>query len=703
MRPLSPKSIEGADSSCASFPDDARAAAHLAKAETLREERRSANAKEFWVRDVTLSYILDFAYVFDRSGRFLYANKPLLDLWGLTLTEAVGKNFFDLNYPADLATKLQRQIQQVFDTGTAVSDETPYTSPSGRPGYYEYIFTPVFAKDGTVEAVAGSTRDITRRKRVEQNLAFLASLSHDLARLARVDELMQTIGAKIGAYLNLSLCTFVEINENEDEAVVNHDWHRDDVPSLVGSYRLAEYLTDDFQKAGRAGESFVVRDTKSDPRTDSNRYDELKIKSFVCVPLVRQGKWRFMLCIHHSEACDWLDDEIELIREVTSRVWLRLEAVRAENALVRSIAASEKQRRLYDAILSSSPDLVYVFDLNHRFTYANEALLKMWGRTWDDAIGKNCLELGYEPWHAAMHDREIDQVVATKKPIRGEVPFNGTNGRRIYDYIFVPVLDSKGEVEAISGTTRDVTERKRAEADLEEIVLQRTAKLQETIMELEAFSYSISHDMRSPLRAMQGYSDALLTEHTANLDQEAVHYLQRINRGANRLELLVRDVLAYSKVARGDLQLKRINVEKLILDVLQSYNRLDASRLRVQVKPLTDVMGHESLLTQVISNLLTNAVKFAQAGVFPEVTISGEIVEDRVVISFRDNGIGIAAKDHVEIFKIFGRVYPDKQYEGTGIGLAVVKKACERMGGSVGVESELGKGSRFWISLVKAL
>ena len=120
---------------------------------------------------------------------------------------------------------------------------------------------------------------------------------------------------------------------------------------------------------------------------------------------------------------------------------------------------NERQRRLYQTILSNTPDLVYVFDLNHRFAYANEALLTMWGKTWDQAIGKNCLELGYPDWHAAMHDREIERVIATKQAIRGEVPFNGTGGRRIYDYIFAPVLGPTGEVEAIAGTTRDVTDR----------------------------------------------------------------------------------------------------------------------------------------------------------------------------------------------------------------------------------------------------
>ena len=140
----------------------------------------------------------------------------------------------------------------------------------------------------------------------------------------------------------------------------------------------------------------------------------------------------------------------------------------AHDELARVIAESEQRRRLYETVLSNTPDLVYVFDLNHRFTYANETLLKMWGRTWDEAIGKNCLELGYEPWHAEMHDREIEQVKATKKPIRGEVPFNGAFGRRTYDYIFVPVFGPDGEVEAIAGTTRDITERKQIEESLRE-------------------------------------------------------------------------------------------------------------------------------------------------------------------------------------------------------------------------------------------
>ncbi|MFC0386004.1 PAS domain-containing protein [Muricoccus vinaceus] len=138
----------------------------------------------------------------------------------------------------------------------------------------------------------------------------------------------------------------------------------------------------------------------------------------------------------------------------------------AEAALAGSHAEADRQRRLYEAVLNNTPDLGYVWGLDHRFVYANDVLLRMWGRTWDEAIGRNCLELGYPDWHAAMHDREIEQVIATKKPVRGEVPFAGTFGRRIYDYILVPVIGESGEVEAVAGTTRDVTDARETEAAL---------------------------------------------------------------------------------------------------------------------------------------------------------------------------------------------------------------------------------------------
>ncbi|KAA5532231.1 PAS domain-containing protein [Taibaiella lutea] len=141
--------------------------------------------------------------------------------------------------------------------------------------------------------------------------------------------------------------------------------------------------------------------------------------------------------------------------------------INVQQQLQQAREQAEQQKRVYETITSGTPDLMYVWDLDYRFTYANSALLTMWGKTWDTAIGKGLRDNGYEEWHAAMHEREIDQVRATKQPVRGEVSFpHAVLGKRIYDYILIPVLNDDGEVEAVAGTTRDVTERKQMEETL---------------------------------------------------------------------------------------------------------------------------------------------------------------------------------------------------------------------------------------------
>ena len=158
------------------------------------------------------------------------------------------------------------------------------------------------------------------------------------------------------------------------------------------------------------------------------------------------------------------EEEVEVVSLLAKTAALAIEHSRSGEVMDAVVEEANRLQRLNDTVLSSTPDLVYVFDTQHRFTYANPALLSLWGKTWHESIGKTCLELGYERWHAEMHDREIDQVVATKRQIRGEVAFNGTSGRRLYDYIFAPVLGAGGEVEAIAGTTRDITDQRRATA-----------------------------------------------------------------------------------------------------------------------------------------------------------------------------------------------------------------------------------------------
>lgn len=178
----------------------------------------------------------------------------------------------------------------------------------------------------------------------------------------------------------------------------------------------------------------------------------------------------------------------ELLIVTTEDISLRK---KAEIALTEALNSAERQQRLYDSIINNTPDLVYVFDLNYRFTYANKALLSMWGKTADESIGKGLRENGYEEWHALMHEREIDNVIATGKRIRGTVSFpHAELGRRIYDYIFAPVFNEQGVVEAIAGTTRDITDFKQAEEHLQ----QSEAKLKSVIDQTPAATLVLRGD-----------------------------------------------------------------------------------------------------------------------------------------------------------------------------------------------------------------
>ena len=243
-------------------------------------------------------------------------------------------------------------------------------------------------------------------------------------------------------------------------------------------------------------------------------------------------------------------------------------------------------------------------------------------------------------------------------------------------------------------------QRRRAAEELESLVRVRTAKLREMMAELQHVSYAITHDMRAPLRAMSTFAGIIMDEVSQKPDPspELMDSCRRIIASAGRLDQLIQDALNYTKAVLQELPLHPVDLAQLIPGLIESYPNLQADKADIQIEdPLPIVLGEESLLTQCFSNLLGNAVKFVTPGTRPEVhirvTSSGEIV--RVMI--QDNGIGIPRESQRRLFGMFERLTTG--YEGTGIGLAIVRKVVERMGGKVGVDSAPGRGSRFWVEL----
>ncbi len=244
-------------------------------------------------------------------------------------------------------------------------------------------------------------------------------------------------------------------------------------------------------------------------------------------------------------------------------------------------------------------------------------------------------------------------------------------------------------------------EIRRQQAELEQRVAERTAQLQETNAELEAFAYSVSHDLRAPLRAMQGFSQALLEDYGQNLDAAGQDYARRIVSAAHDMDVLIQDLLAYSRLSRQELHLKAVDLATVLAAAqAQLATAIQESRAQIILEgPWPSVCGHHATLVQVLANLLGNALKFVKAGVPPQVRLWTEQTNQGVKLWIEDNGIGIAPEHQERIFRIFERLHGVETYPGTGIGLAIARKGLHRLGGRIGVESQPGRGSRFWIEL----
>jgi signal transduction histidine kinase/DNA-binding response OmpR family regulator len=240
-------------------------------------------------------------------------------------------------------------------------------------------------------------------------------------------------------------------------------------------------------------------------------------------------------------------------------------------------------------------------------------------------------------------------------------------------------------------------------AELEQRVAERTAELREINVELEAFSYSVSHDLRTPLRSIQGFAQILLEEYEDRLEAVGRDYVQRIVAAARRMDSLTEGLLTYSRLSRTAVELIPISLEEVVEDALiQLEPEIRSKEAQVAVeRPLPQVMGHYVTLVQAVANLLANSLKFVAPGVRPQVRVWAEERDDRVYFRLRDNGIGIAPEYQERIFRIFERLHGPDTYAGTGIGLSIVHKGVERMGGQVGVESAPDQGSTFWVGLRK--
>lgn len=406
-----------------------------------------------------------------------------------------------------------------------------------------------------------------------------------------------------------------------------------------------------------------------------------------------------------------------VIVENLHRVRRRCEHLLRENMEHERVEESLRQsEQRYHELADAMPQMVWTSAEDGKLEYAN--------RRWFEYSGLT-EEQTYKPgvWLLIVHPADRDHVIETvRRALQNGQPFKLESRLKDHAGVYrwhltraLPTKDQSGRVLRWFATSTEIEEQKQTEAalekareqlvqharDLESRVDERTAKLEESLRSLEGVLYHVAHDLRAPLRAMEGFTQLLLEHQATSVDAEGTDYGQRIILAAKRMDELIRDLLAYGRLAHIEVPCRKLDLGAQIDWVLAKMApEIETKHAEIVVeKPLPSIWANAAVLNLILTNLLSNALKFVGPNVTPQVHVFGECRPGKIRFSIQDNGIGIAEIHHEKIFNVFGSLHGAGAYAGTGIGLAIVRKGVERMGGAVGVESHSGKGSRFWVEL----
>lgn len=435
---------------------------------------------------------------------------------------------------------------------------------------------------------------------------------------------------------------------------------------------------------------------------------------------IKNGSWRYST----DRAIVFRRDENGAIRQVLSFLYDNTDRVHAEQERVHSetLLKGVLDTSLYgivvvEAIRNGKQEI-----MDFRYTLLNEAARKGFGRTLEEVQASTISQLYPAVLQTGQFSRYCE-VVETGNSASFDVQYVGDG----YNNWFTNVCSKLNDGLVI--LYYDISDRKVAEAkvielnaalentntDLERLVEERTAQLhrvnqelvfinqqfQETNKELEAFSYSVSHDLRAPLRTVNGFAEMLRERYGDKLDEEGLRLLGRITNGAQKMGILIDELLALSRLGRKSLQLSEVNMVEIIHSVLEELNvHNELADFAIEISALPTAVGDTALLRQVWINLLSNAVKYSRHSASKSISITFSVQNGVPVYAIRDQGVGFDMRYADKLFNVFQRLHKEREFEGTGIGLAIVKRIVTKHGGQVWAEAEVNKGATFFFSLL---
>jgi PAS domain S-box-containing protein len=636
---------------------------------TERKKTVESLAKKRNLLRTLIDNLPDYIYTKDRQSRFVVSNLANTRLLGATAEEQIrGKSVLDL-CAKKVAQRFVEDDQRVIQTGEPLFDrEEAFTASDGAERTFLTTKLPLRNLDGEVTGLVGVSKDITERKRADEALRK----SEASLRLA------QRIG-RIGSWE-------ADLRKNTLE------WSEE-------TYRIFGCWRDTFQPAEAAFLELVHPADRDVVRKAAEH--ALKHGKYYSVDyrIMRpDGFERFLV-----QQARIIRDEAGNATQMLGTVQDITERKLSEEAL----RASEERFRV---LFERSPEPVFILDPHDDerllpIIDCNEAACRQSGYSREELIGQSLsrMDLGLKD-HAQV--RPFIQRLRETRTIQVETSHRRADASELCVESSMSLI-VLGNRELILCMSRDVSARKKAEEavrqlteELEARVEERTRQLAEANRELEAFSYSVSHDLRAPVRAIGGFSQILLEDHQHKLDPEMHRLLGVISNSAGRMGELIEDLLEFSRLNAQAIERRPVQMTTLVRSVIQeSLQQRPHAQLAMHLNELPDVEGDESMLRQIFVNLIGNALKFTRRSPEPRIEIGCEVRGEEGVFFVRDNGVGFDMNYVGKLFQVFQRLHLASQFEGTGVGLAIVQRIVQRHGGRVWAEGTPGAGATISFAL----
>jgi len=465
------------------------------------------------------------------------------------------------------------------------------------------------------------------------------------------------------------------------EAISDYAIFMLDINGFVSSWNAGAQRFKGYDASEILGEHFSRFYTEDDRQA---KVPELALETARCRGRFEREGWR----IRKDGSRFWAHVVIDAIKDDEGKLvgFAKITRDLTERKLAREqLGRTEKQ---FQILVQGVTDYaIFMLDPEGRVTTWNPGAQRIKGYSADEIVGRHFSRFYTEEDRRAS----VPELALETARCEGRSECEGwrvrKNGSRFWGHVVIDAIqDDEGKIVGFAKITRDDTERRA------------------TRVALEAFAHTVSHELRAPLRGMEGFARILLDDFAEALGQNGRGYAERIVAAAERMKCLIADLLMFSRLQRAEISLRPLDPTGIVRRQVEQALALDGGhRATITIaEPLPAVLAEPLVFAQILANLLSNAVKFHGSEKPVKVRVCGERGGDRVRIWVEDDGIGISPEHQAKIFNVFERLHGQETYSGTGIGLAIVKTGIERMGGTAGVVSEFGRGSRFWIELAAA-